>query len=328
MTEDSPYNHQQNNQDEMLETIGSPEPAGIEEGEFRAPVQIDEETSVGDQTNDPDAGRIKDKELAVDVAYAGKPDRDTALSYKKKAEEVRSVFRDVSKLASADESLDGDEKAANQREIKDKIDVLGLGGYTGSRLKTLVDRVNESGTNLDELKGEAEFRIEDAAEGYDEEAKYYDGRADRLEYWTEVIGTHPLSEAFLTQHQVNADYLAGVEEDLHELEEQLADLEENLEGLEEWPLAAVTGNRSRALPTIQQIVGEAYLDEPDKTEIYASTDEVLKDPNTTLSKICKIYRKAFQKARIEPLQVAISMKQDILEDVRSGRASDPNYSKK
>jgi hypothetical protein len=323
MPEDYPKN-----QDDVFEQHNPQALQEFGESQSEGLAPMDDEMSAQAQFVDPDEGRIKDKELAVDVAYAGKPDRDRALSHRKKAEEIRNVLRGVSEHTSSDEPLDADEKATSKSELKSRIDALDLSDFQNERLQSLVDRKDYlAGTDLeDKVVDDAKFWFEHAAAGYEGDAEDHEERADRLEYWTEILGTHPLSEAFLTQHRVSAEYLTSLEEELRDTEEYIAEYEEHLEVLEEWPMVAATG-KGRELPSLQEITRQAYRGEPDEKEIFASTDEAIKDPNTTLGKICEMYRKAYRKARIEPHQKNRRELQSILEDVRSGRASDPDYTK-
>lgn len=340
MTEDFPNEHIQPEEQDGIaaQTINSTD-LGSGDGQTGYPNDLDGEPTTETPVVDPDAGRIKDKELAVDVAYAGKPARDLALRKRDKAESVRQLAQDLDERLDSQATLEPDEREEIEQEFRTKI---------GTRDVELIDAVRDRISNRDfdnriisEDDEQREKEIMDIiADSHDEEAKKEIRNAERKEEWTEILGTKPLSEAFRQAHNVDAGYLMRIEDSIPKSKADLQRHQQMLEQLERNPILAIKGSDILAdnrMPSLSTLMRTAYIpqltdsdhqgDDPADKEAYDAYTEAISNPETTLGQLRDMYVQAYRKAYTKPLQKSIEVSESIIQDVKTGRASDPEYKK-
>jgi len=162
-----------------------------------------------------------------------------------------------------------------------------------------------------------------------------DQAAVRLEDWVDVFHDHPVSDSYRESHK-NIDFspkgFLDVEtmvlfdiydaEKVDELIEQFpADVGVN--GINEAEVFELT-NSTRLKLKPESLMKEAYNGPQQSEEDKAKLDAwqtMLKDPNTTLGQLRELYNAAFEIVYINRRLNYSHMAQSVLDDVRTGRAS-------
>ncbi len=198
--------------------------------------------------------------------------------------------------------------------------------------------------------------IEEEVRKNQESARGEARTAEAIEKWAGFLYDHPVSDEYKKahpDHKFEPDDLMYLEqivtpelEDIKLLEEAITDapVTVGIDGLNEqkymqytrmmeWgslsPVRVMRSAYGRSPRERVQIFGakgevisEVIEDKPPKSEAWEQYLTMVEDPNTTLGQLRDIYIKAFRKAHIEPKKRWAEPEKAILDDIRSGRASE------
>jgi hypothetical protein len=256
----------------------------------------------------PDPPVVEDPQIQVDspieninkaweVAYSAKDKRDSAADSRMLAKDIR------------------EQEAAEQQKTRDGFDKLAE-NFPQIR-EHIGDSVYPPSSNYP-------VQLELRAERVDKEA-------DRIETWASILYDHPVAQAYKETHP-NIDFSAPLLDRVErQADSDLIGAEWATDKLDElspnvylfgFPHQAALDKLYDTSPNA--VLTEAYGD-PDKSETgkskWAEWDQLTSDPGTTLGQLKDFYHEAFRTAYIEPKISSAHMIKSILEDVRSGRAS-------
>jgi len=184
---------------------------------------------------------------------------------------------------------------------------------------------------------------------YEASAERYDNAADKIEDWAAILHDHPVSEDYKQTH-IGVDFSpVGLSRSEDQIQKEL-DKAEKLESMvNQFPLVSgVVGVENsdvrhtipyavRGPLSVKAVMEYAYPKAPDGIErqeaagvtIDASEtdakwrelDDLMKNPETTLKELRAFYQEAFRVAFVHPVANYANMAKSVLEDVKSGRAS-------
>lgn len=221
--------------------------------------------------------------------------------------------------------------------------------------KHIRDEASNNRRHADEIVADPasnfDGRAEKIADSLRRTATENDHMADEVGDWAEIVYDHPISEAYKRSHE-------GIDFDGHSLmlmdmlaEKDLRTVRELEEHLEKAPnLVGIIGLPSKLAGLVKEyapttgndfdpehVLTDAYGVEPskykpDRTDSrYKPNEEgiakwqewktLLENPDATLRQFRELYTEAFRRAYIYPMRSYANTVKSVLEDVRSGRAS-------
>ncbi|MGH7196054.1 MAG: hypothetical protein ACREGA_04740 [Candidatus Saccharimonadales bacterium] len=276
-----------------------------------------------------DAGRVQNVDKAWDMASVAKWDRIKA-----------KTNRDILKIDSDIEDMyreDASDRLARKYETDPKAKV-----YWEERIRDRDRRVEEArseATRKEDVLAE-HFQRNELPRGASfvpeprERAEFFDKRAQTLEDWAGFLHDNPASRAFIEAHRgvkVTPNNMLSMEKSV------ARDLLE-IKALK-WPLV-LSGSR---LATLGNTYDDRLKDPLDVHKIFFGNvlpDSDDGDPTTrreywdarskfdeASNEYCKVVSDIYSRVRIDPLRNQVAVKQAFIDDVRSGRAADPNYGK-
>ena len=173
--------------------------------------------------------------------------------------------------------------------------------FTGEEVTSLASKREEAGTWVEE----------------------YNATAHRLEEWAGILHDHPVSEAYKAAHplfEITPQILLNME-DFSITDSDKADRyeEESKEIAGFDVLSGLVGEDSTGL---ESLLNELRVLRDDGMQ-YTDRWNKLKDSrDTTLGEIADFYREVLQEAKVKPLRNRVNATRSILDEIRSGRASE------
>jgi hypothetical protein len=185
----------------------------------------------------------------------------------------------------------------------------------GRRYETILAENDELNLRRDDEDYEA---LKHGAEDIDllsgeTRAAFYDKRAERVEAWAGILHDHPISQTYMESHKgvdLSPDGLVRLEE----LNQRLAERNQQDNELAE----------DEAEDTIK--LGEtpeylAYMLEAADRVTYDDYQRIQSELATVLADKAQLIKKLYKAANIDPTNNQIALSQALLEDIKSGRAS-------
>lgn len=293
--------------------------AGTTEGESNTELPVE---NVGD-------GRIEDKDKALDMAYAGKETREEAAALREEGKTLRE------QVALGDETINSEDNqfkpTSERRHIfetqKNREDLL----RRSARKERLADRADRE---AQEIESWAEILYDNPiSDAYRQAHQNIHFTPKDLRYKEEELrrisegiewGEYKLAElqntVGVTGIDQGKDATQGPDPRTGQLRERPPITTESL-------LKSASGLGKAEYIDLKQKYSEdtEILDrmiEPDIREIYDRYLSLLDAPDTTtITQLSGVFKDVYRKVRIEPMVNEYESNKQILDDIRSGRAS-------
>ena len=246
---------------------------------------------------------------ALDMAYAGNPYRSKAAVNR----ETNQLFidRQAESASLSDFSLPIPksslrhpfERSRNNREFNRRFNAL------QAHNKELAHRDREEQDEALDL-GQGYYESKSPAE----RAAFYDKRAEQVETWAGILHDHPISQAYIESHKgvdLSPEGLVRLEELTQALAEDDVDKNETAAGEEAEDIIKL-GNEPEYVFSM--------LDNADQAT-YEEYQRIQSDLETVLAAKAQLVKKLYTKTYVDPIKNRVALSQSLLEDIKSGRAS-------
>lgn len=162
-----------------------------------------------------------------------------------------------------------------------------------------------------------------AVEYFKEKAKKVDERAERKEDWAGIMHEHPVSDSYKEAHpDVDFDPVSLIRlEDDSKWELEGADAFEK-KGKELSGLYVTGGILTGENHSLESLMYDVATSQEELTKLQDRFDNLIKNPETTLGQLSDFYNEILQEAVIKPLRNKANVTKAMLEDIRSGQASE------
>ena len=287
-------------------------------------------------------GLIENPDKALDMAYAGKENREQAIENRELAKTIIDG-REIAELDRASgQGRDGNVTLAERDEIEARKVVLDE-KYPDKKFSEKMDFIKDADSIntaeaemvYDDLKGSADLLRWIAEED--------DNTADNLENWAGVLYDHPVSEAYkeANQHMEFTPYALSYTEkqikimfdqaDKVELMLEKVTLEERLDGIKRGGKAFPDITTESMLEQMSGLSLNDYKNanaaelekriEPGVKELFDRLISLKSKRETTIGDLSDLFADVFIAKEVEPIRSIAKGNQAMLEDIRSGRAS-------
>lgn len=252
-----------------------------------------------------------DKPTALDMAEAGKPSRDEAID-KRERLQFSKDYEDAVREARGRTPF-GRRKRLDELWFDPRFD--GHEDIEGWGIRRAATRAYETGGDREKSRFLAEMRNQ-----LEEYARLADEKAERLEDWAETLNKNRPTEAYEAAHpkiKFGPQSLAAIERWIPTDEAEIEDLREEAKEIDD----ESRENAVRRTTDLLYFLEDSGLP---TEEFDRRMQELNRSDTATTPDYRKLYRDVLE-VRTEYTSKKLEERKQVIDDVRSGLAADPNY---